>query len=106
MLAGKRGGGCRQSRIARRDFRAADELCKVIDVGQSELIRNIFRVRRDLSYGRLVPWSQPVGDSHFVQVGIPNEREQAAVLVFPAEAADAGLPRRLQDGNLDGFAVN
>src|SRR5260370_2225422 len=106
MLAGKRGGGRRQLRIARRDFRAADELRKVIDVGQAELIRTIFRVRRNLSYGRLVLWPQPVRDSHFVQVGVPDEREQATMLVFPAKAADARLTRRLQDGNLDGFAVN
>src|SRR5580704_1159505 len=106
MFPGKRGGGGRQGRIARRDFGAADELRKVIDVGQPELIRNVFRVRRNLSDGRLVLWSQPVGDSHFVQIGVPDEREQTAVLVFPAEPTDASLARRLQHGNLDGFAVN
>src|ERR1700688_1063446 len=106
MLPGKRCRGCRQGRIARRNFRAADELRKVIDVAQPQLVRNIFRVRRDLPYARLVLRPQSVRDSHFVQVGVSDEREQAAVLVFPAKAADAGLTRRLQNGNLDGFAMN
>src|ERR1700686_3769880 len=87
MFARERGRGCRQGRITRRDFGAADELRKVIDVGQPEFIGNIFRVRRNLSYGRLVLWPQPVRDAHFVEVGVPDEREQTAVLVFPAKAA-------------------
>src|SRR6267142_2901428 len=85
---------------------AADELRKVIDVGQPQLIRNIFRIRRNLPYGRHVLGPKAVRDSHLVLVGVPDEREQTAVLVFPGEAAEAGLARRLQDGNIDGFAMN
>src|SRR5262249_26632804 len=41
-----------------------------------------------------------------IEIGGADEGEQAAVLVLPAEAAYAGLARRLQDRNLDGLPVN
>jgi hypothetical protein len=36
----------------------------------------------------------------------PAEREQAAVLILPAEAADACLARGFQYGNLNGLAMD
>jgi len=41
---------------------------------------------------------------HFVEISIAGKREQAGVLVFPAEAADPGLAGSLEDGNVENLA--
>ncbi len=105
-LAGARLGCRLQHRIARRHFGAADELRKVIDVSQAKAVGLVLRIGGDLADHRRVLRPQAVRDAHLVQVSIPDEREQAAVLIFPAKAADARLARRLEDRHLDGFTSN
>jgi hypothetical protein len=80
-------------------FRAADELGKMIDVVKAEVVRNILRISCNFAHRRGVFRAQPVRDAHFVQISVADEREQAAVLVFPSKASDARLPGRLQDRN-------
>src|SRR6266404_7985902 len=85
----------RQSRFSRRErciawrsLGTTDELRKVIDVGQAETVRHVFRILRHLANGCRVFWTQPIGHAHFVQVRICDKREQTAMLVFPAETTD------------------
>src|ERR1700722_4528837 len=92
--------------ITRRHFRAANELRKMVDIRQAELIRNIFRVFSSLSDCSCVLGSQPVGHSHFIQIGISDEGKQAAVLVLPTEASHAILTWRFQYRNFNGLTVN
>src|SRR6202171_2174755 len=49
---------------------------------------------------------EAVGDAHFVKISVGGKRQQAGVLVFPAEAADPGLARSLKDGNGEYLAAN
>src|SRR6266403_1061616 len=105
-FSGKSGrGGCEDC-IARGHLRAPDELRKMIDIGEAEIVRNVLRVYRHLADGRGVLRAQSVGHAHFVQVGVADEREQTAVLVFPAETPNTRLAWRLKKRYLDGFAVD
>jgi hypothetical protein len=99
---GGRGKRC----VSRWNHRAAYELSKVVDVSQAEVIGLIFRVLRGLENGSHVGGAQPVRDSHLVEIGVANKGKQAAVLVLPAEASDAGLSRSLKDRSLHNFAMN
>src|SRR3981189_612582 len=49
---------------------------------------------------------EAIGDAHFVEISVAGKREQAGVLVFPAEAADPGLAGSLEDGNVENLAAN
>src|SRR5271166_2988506 len=97
---------CCKRYVARWNHGAAYELSKVVDVSQAKVIRLIFRVSRGLENRSDVFGAQPVRDSHLVEIGVGNKREQAAVLVLPSEASDAGLSRSLENRGLDHFPVN
>src|SRR5258708_8178774 len=49
---------------------------------------------------------EAVGDAHFVEIRGGGKRQQAGVLVLPAEAADPGLAESLEDGNVEHLAAN
>src|SRR5947207_9682639 len=49
---------------------------------------------------------EAIGDAHFVEIGVGGKRQQAGVLIFPAEAADPGLGGSLEDGNVEYLAAN
>ena len=100
------GRSCRKNRITRRDFRTTDELSEVVNVRQTEIVRSILRIRRDFADSCHIFRTQTVCYSHFIQVGIADEGEQAAVLILPAKAADTRLSGRFQNRNFDGFAMN
>jgi len=105
-LPGLRRGSLCQGRIPRRHFGSANELREMIDVRQAQIVRNVLRILRALANRGGVFRAQAVGDAHFIDVGIGNKRQQAAVLVLPAETADAGLAGSFEDGHLNGFTVN
>src|SRR6266478_2428294 len=106
VFSSKSGSGVCEDCIARGHLRAPDELRKMIDIGKAESVRNVLRVCRHLADGRGVLRAQSVGHAHFVQVGVADEREQTAVLVFPAETPNTRLAWCLQNRHLDGFAVD
>src|SRR5277367_1342486 len=99
-------GGRGKHRISRWNHSAAYELSKVVDVSQAKLIWLIFNARRSVEDGGNVRGAQPVRDSHLVEIGVRNKREQAAVLVLPAEASYASLSRRFEDWSLHHFPMN
>src|SRR5260370_30477736 len=99
-------GRASQDRIARWCFGAAQELREVIDIRQTDIVWNVFRVGRDLANRGYVLGPQAVGYSHFIQVCVTDKRKQAAVLIFPTKAADACLSRRFQNRNLNYFTVD
>jgi hypothetical protein len=100
------GRSCGKNRVARRNLRAADELSEVVDVGQAEIIRSILRIRRDFADRCHIFGTQTVCHSHFIQIGVADEGEQAAVLILPAKTADTRLSGRFQNRNFDGFTMN
>src|SRR5271168_87161 len=101
------GGGSRSKRrVSRRYHRAADELREVVDVLQAKVIRLVVDARRGQEDGRNLSRAQPAGDPHFIEVGIGDEGEQAAMLVLPAEASDTGLSRGLEDRSLHHFPIH
>jgi len=93
--------------IAGWHFRAADEPGKMIDVGKAEVLWNILRISGNFAHRRGVLRAQPVRDTHFDQISVADEREQAAVLILPSnKASDARLPGRVQDRHKDRFAMD
>src|SRR4029077_15053562 len=100
------GRSCGESRVARGDLRAADELGEMVDVRQAEIVRDILGILRDFADGRHIVGPQAVGYSHFIQVSVADEGEQTAVLILPAKTSDARLSGRFENRNRDGFAMN
>jgi hypothetical protein len=62
--------GLREIRLAGRRHGSADELRKVIDIGQAEIVWNVLRIGGDLANGCHIFGPQPVRHAHFVQVCI------------------------------------
>ena len=75
----------------------------VADVSQAQAIWLIFRVLDRLENCSSVRGARPVSDSHLVEIGIVDEGEQAAVLIF---RADAGLSWCLENRSPYDFSVN
>src|SRR5580692_8750874 len=65
-LSGPPGGTCREHTIAGRHLGASHELRKVIDISKAEIVWNVLRIGRDLTYSSRVFRPQPIGDSHLV----------------------------------------
>ena len=102
LLTGLRSRRGRQSSVARRRFASTHEASKRVDV-----VVRVFRISNGIershgiSHGSTFLREQAVGDALFVQVGVGSERQQAGVLVLPAEASATVAPWRLQHGNLN-----
>src|ERR1700730_13378062 len=83
------GGRClREHRVARWHLRTADGLRKMIAVGETEIGWNVLGIGCDFANGRDILRTQTTRYAHFVQVGVGDEREQAAMLILPAETPD------------------
>ncbi len=106
LLTGLRTRCCSEGEIPRRYFGTPDKRCEVIDRVHSDRVGRIFGVGFDLANACGIDRLQAIGHAHLVQIGVTDEGEQAAVLIFPAEAADSRLAWSFQDGNLDGLSLN
>src|SRR4029077_10442275 len=62
-------------------------------------IDRIFGIGGGLAVGGRVLRLQAVGNADFVEISVGGERQQTGVLIFPAEASDASLPRSFADGH-------
>jgi hypothetical protein len=105
-LALLRGCGCRKYRVARRNPGAADELREVVDVRQAEIIRSVLWIGSDFADGGHIFGTQAVCHSHFIEISVADEGEQATVLILPAKASNTRLSGRFQHWNFDGFAMD
>src|SRR5207244_752189 len=99
-------GGSGEGCVAGWSHGAADELSEVVDVGEAEIVGLILRVLGGLEDGGDVVGAEAVRDSHFVEIGVADEGEEAAVLVLPAEASDASLSGGFEDRSLHDFAMD
>src|ERR1700730_8297519 len=99
-------GGRSQRGVAGRNHRSPHKLGEVVYVSHAEFIWLIVNARRGVKNLSNLRGAQPVGDSHLVEIGIGNKREQAAVLVFPAEASHSGLARSLKNRSHHHFAMD
>src|SRR5262245_61406784 len=75
--------------IARRRLGRTHKIGKCFDVVSVVLRIGYVVVSSDrVSIGSIFGWLQWAGDSHFIEIGVRGERNQAAVLIFPAEPAN------------------
>lgn len=93
-------------RVACGRFGGAHESGEVVDVGHAVGVRMIFRILSRFAKGGYVLRVEAAGDAHFVQIGVGGKREQAGVLIFPAEARDTSLARRFEYGDLNHLAAD
>src|SRR5882762_1490906 len=93
-------GTAGELRIAAGRFRGAHEACEAIDIGKAVGAGLVIGFRSVIANIGYLIGLQAVGDAHFVEVRIAGEREQAGVLVLPAEAADAHLSGSFHDGDI------
>ena len=95
-----------QHGVTRRHLRAPHELGKMVNIREPQAIWNIFGIGCGLAHRGSILRPQPVGDTHFIKIGVTDKRKQTAVLVLPTEAAHACLTGSLQDRNLNSLTVN
>src|SRR5580692_4478813 len=106
MMTDLRCRSCCKRYVTRWNHGAAYELSKVIDVSQAKVIWLVVNARGGVKNLSNLRGAQPVRDSHLVEIGIGNKGEQAAVLVLPAEASDAGLSRSFENRSLHHLPMN
>src|SRR5580704_10363057 len=99
-------GGRSQRGVAGRNHRSPHKLGEVVYVSHAEFIWLIVNARRGVKNLSNLSGPQPAGDSHLVEIGISNKREQATMLVFPAKASHAGLSRSLKNRGHNHFPVD
>ena len=63
----------RERSIAWRRRRPTNELSKVIDIGQTDAVWNILRVRCHFANRSDILRTKTVGHAHFIQVGVGRE---------------------------------
>jgi hypothetical protein len=83
-----------------------DELSKVINVQQTEIVWNILRIACDFTDGSHILWPQAAGYPHFVEIRIRGEGENGRLLILPTEFPDSSLARRFEDGDLNRLTMN
>src|SRR5579863_1990203 len=105
-LAGDGVRSRRKHRVAWWHAGPADELSKMVDIRQSQSIRNIFHVGSHFADGSYIFGFQAIGYAHLVQVGIAREREDGRILVFPAKLPYSVLSGRLENRHLNRLALN
>src|SRR5580704_19110763 len=98
-------GSLRERDIARRRFRGAHEASEVIDVEETVGAGRVIGFASGIAEIGDFVGLEAIRDAHFVEIGVSREREQAGMLIFPAEAAHAGFPRNFHDGNVKGLAT-
>src|SRR5579859_280444 len=91
----------RQRRVARGRLRCSHEAREVVDIRKSIRTGRVVWLRRRVAeFGHLVR-KEPAGNAHLVQVSIARKREQAGMLILPAESPDTRLPRGFDDRHMD-----
>src|SRR5580692_9128052 len=106
LQASVRRSGARDLSIARGRFRSSHKPGEVVNVGEAVWPRGVVRLRSGVTELGDFVRLQAVCDAHLIQVCVAGERQQARVLVFPAESAYAHLPRRFHDGYTENLAAN
>ena len=107
LLAILGGLRCQLNRIYWWCIRGSHEGGKVIDVREMRhRIVVVFRIRNVITDGRRLSRLQPAGDTLLVEVGVSRKREQAGLLILPAEASATDLSGSLEHGHLDELTGN
>src|SRR5437764_274731 len=97
---------CIRRECRRTPHSGANEARKVIDVGKPVGARLVIRFLNRVAKIRNFIGLETAGDAHLVQVSIRGKRQEAGLLVLPAEAADRSLARRFDNGNVEDLAAN
>src|SRR5216684_3984244 len=104
--AQSRFGSLRNVGVAPGRFAGAHEARETIDVREAVGTRRVVGLGGGIAKIGDFVGLETIGNAHFIKIGITGKRQQAGVLVFPAETADAGLTRCFQDGNVEYLAAN
>src|SRR6267154_4829504 len=99
-------GSAGELRIAAGRFRGAHEAGEAIDIGKAVGAGRVVGLRSVVANIGYLIGLQAVGDAHFVEVRVGDEREQAGVLVLPTEAAYTHLSGSFHDGDIEDLAAN
>ena len=99
-------GGLRQLCVAGGGFRGAHEARETIDVGEAVRPGLVVRLADGVAQVGDFVGLEAAGDAHFVEIGVSREGQKAGLLVLPAETANAGLARGLEDGNVEDLAAD
>src|SRR6202021_2443592 len=99
-------GSLRERHITRGRLRGTHESREVIDIGKPIGIGFIVRFGgRVTDIGDFVGL-KPISDAHLVEISISLKRQKTGVLIFPAEPADSGLTRNLNNRNIKRLSAN
>ena len=99
-------GSGRQRGITRRGLGGAHETGKVVNVRQTVGVIMVFRIGYRVAQGGAFRWLQAAGHTLLVYVGIGRERQQAGLLVLPAEPAATNCAPSFRNRNLDELSCN
>src|SRR5712692_5165051 len=94
-------GSFRELRVARGSFCRSHKAREVIDIGEPVRIRLVIWLGSGIAELCHLVRKEPIRNYHFIEVGIAGKREQARLLIFPAEPPNSGLSRGFHDGNIE-----
>jgi len=97
--------GC-QLLVSRRRFQCPHEPGQSIDIEQSVRTLSVVGLGYSVAQPGDLVRLQRIGDADLIQIGIADERQQAGVLILPAETPDTHLSRRLCDRYLNDLATD
>src|SRR6267143_2545514 len=83
--AQSRFGSSRNLRVAPGRFACTHEACEMIDVREAVGTRRVVGLGGGVAEIGDFIWLKAIGDAHFVEISVGRKRQQAGVLVFPAE---------------------
>src|SRR5215468_2137832 len=93
--------------IARRGLGRTHKIGERFDVVSVVLrIRYLVESSHGVSVGSIFGWLQWAGDSHFIEIGVRRERNQAGVLILPSEPANSTTVTCFVDRNADRRATD
>src|SRR5260370_37154391 len=99
-------GGLRQLRIAGGRLSGAHKAGEMIDIGETVGTWLVIGLADGVAKIGDFVGLEAAGDPHFVEISVSGEGQKTGLLIFPAETADSGLTRRLDDGNIKQLATN
>src|SRR5216684_1282839 len=92
--------------VAPGRFACTHEAREMIDIREAVRAGGVVGLRGGVAEIGYFIGLEAIGDAHFVEISVSGKRQQAGVLVFPAETADSGLTGCFQDGNVEYLAAN
>src|SRR5258708_35229587 len=84
-------GGLRQLCIAGGRLGGTHEAGKMIDIGKTVGAGRVVGLGSGVAEIGDFIGLKAIGDAHFIEISVAGKRQEAGMLIFPAEAAGGGL---------------